>query len=136
MTVAVEAAGGRATVRVRGTGVGIAADRLGTVFDLFSPDGRPPPSGAHGLGVGLAVVRELVARHGGSVQARSEGDGRGSEFVVALPTRPGVEAADSTWHPHCSTSGARSTPKNGRRPWIQLAGTAWRMTSSASRCRS
>lgn len=67
-------------VTVRDTGRGIPPDVLPHVFELFtqaSPDG--------GLGIGLAVVRALVERHDGTVDARSEGAGRGSEFVVTLP---------------------------------------------------
>ena len=68
-------------VTVRDTGRGIPPDVLPHVFELFTqatPDGR-------GLGIGLAVVRVLVERHDGAVEARSDGAGRGSEFVVTLP---------------------------------------------------
>jgi two-component system CheB/CheR fusion protein len=71
--------------RVRDTGVGISADQLAAVFDLFAPDDRHRSWANGGLGIGLAVVRELVARHGGTVRAASDGDGKGSEFVVRLP---------------------------------------------------
>jgi PAS domain S-box-containing protein len=68
-------------VIVRDTGAGIPADVLPNVFEMFTQataDGR-------GLGIGLAVVRVLVERHGGTVEAHSEGAGRGSAFVVTLP---------------------------------------------------
>jgi signal transduction histidine kinase len=79
-----EREGGQAVVRVRDTGVGIAADRLPRVFELFTPGGRPEG----GRGTGLAVVKALAEMHGGSVEARSDGPGQGSEFVVRLPALP------------------------------------------------
>jgi PAS domain S-box-containing protein len=75
-----------AAIRVRDNGIGIPADMLARVFDLFiqvSPRGE---GGAEGLGVGLALVRRLVELHGGVVVAASEGSGKGSEFQVRLPT--------------------------------------------------
>ena len=65
-------------------GVGIAPDALPHIFDLFSLDTNMPIDES-GLGIGLAVVHELVKAHGGSVTARSDGDDRGTEFVVRLP---------------------------------------------------
>lgn len=72
----------RIVVRVRDTGRGIAPEALGHVFDLFS---QVRPSESSGLGVGLSVARTIVLLHGGRIEARSEGRGRGSEFVVTLP---------------------------------------------------
>src|SRR5262249_39046484 len=74
-----------AVVRVRDEGVGIAADLLPKVFDLFVQGDRSLERSRGGLGIGLTVVRKLVELHGGSVTARSEGPGQGSEFVVRLP---------------------------------------------------
>jgi signal transduction histidine kinase len=75
-----------AVVRVRDTGIGIERDALPHVFDLFFRTDRSPRRAEHGLGIGLALVRSLVERHGGLVTAESAGPGRGSEFVVLLPT--------------------------------------------------
>jgi len=78
------AAGARAVVEVADSGQGIAADLLPHVFDRFrqaDSAGRPRP----GLGLGLAVVRELVQAHGGTVAADSPGEGLGSTFSVTLP---------------------------------------------------
>ena len=72
-------------IRVRDTGIGIAADLLPTVFDLFTQANRSLDRAQGGLGVGLTLVQRLVELHGGSVEARSEGIGRGSEFIVRLP---------------------------------------------------
>jgi signal transduction histidine kinase len=69
-------------VTVGDTGCGIEAGALTHIFDLFAQvDGE----GAEGLGIGLSVVREIVELHHGTIEARSEGAGRGSEFVVTLP---------------------------------------------------
>ena len=75
-----------AIVRVRDSGIGIARDVLPHVFDLFV-QADPSPLGADaGLGIGLALVRSLVERHGGCVTVASAGPGHGSEFTVRLPT--------------------------------------------------
>ena len=73
-----------AVVRVWDTGIGIPADMLGRVFDLFA-QGSSASLRREGLGIGLALVRRFVELHGGTVEARSEGVGRGAEFVVRLP---------------------------------------------------
>jgi signal transduction histidine kinase len=72
-------------IRVRDDGRGIAAARLPEIFDLFVQGSQPPEMSQGGLGVGLALVRSLVQLHGGHVEARSAGEGQGSEFVVRLP---------------------------------------------------
>lgn len=75
-----------AVIRVKDTGIGIPANRLEGIFDLFVQLDRSAERSQGGLGVGLAVVKRIVKMHGGSVEASSEGPGRGSEFVVRLPT--------------------------------------------------
>jgi two-component system CheB/CheR fusion protein len=77
--------GNDAVVRVVDDGMGIAPDMLDQVFELFVQSARTLERAAGGLGVGLTLVRSLVKMHGGSVTARSDGEGRGSEFVVRLP---------------------------------------------------
>jgi two-component system CheB/CheR fusion protein len=74
-----------AVVRVRDDGTGIPPHMLESVFDLFVQSNRTLDRAAGGLGVGLTLVRSLVGLHGGTVVALSEGEGRGSEFVVRLP---------------------------------------------------
>ena len=71
-------------VRVRDNGVGISPDELPHVFDRFWRSPRAAEHSPRGFGIGLALVRQLVEMHGGSVHAFSEGLGRGSEFVVRL----------------------------------------------------
>jgi signal transduction histidine kinase len=79
---------GRAVLTVRDTGVGIDGEVLPR---LFQPFGQPQPSSGRphgGLGLGLSVVQGLVALHGGTVEAASEGLGRGATFTVRLPLEP------------------------------------------------
>ncbi len=80
------AAQGEAVVlRVRDTGIGLSAEMLPRVFDLFAQESQALDRAQGGLGLGLAIVRSLVELHGGTVEALSEGPGRGSELVVRLP---------------------------------------------------
>ena len=79
-------------IGVRDDGVGIAPEMLPRIFDLFMQDGLSADLSQGGLGVGLALVKSLVEIHGGIVEARSEGPGRGSEFLVRLPA-PALRAA-------------------------------------------
>lgn len=74
-----------AVITVRDNGIGISAEALPTIFDLFVQDASALPHSNGGLGIGLSVVRDLVQAHGGSVVAHSAGRGRGSDFVVTLP---------------------------------------------------
>jgi PAS domain S-box-containing protein len=74
-------------VRVRDEGMGITAEMLPRVFDLFVQADHSLARTQGGLGVGLTLVRRLVEMHGGTIEARSEGPGKGSEFIVRLPAR-------------------------------------------------
>jgi two-component system, chemotaxis family, CheB/CheR fusion protein len=80
-----------ATIRVRDNGIGISRDLLPRVFDLFAQAAPGSDGAMGGMGVGLAVARELIQLHAGSISVHSEGPGRGSEFVmhVPLPDRTG-----------------------------------------------
>ena len=77
--------GTEAVFRVEDTGVGVGADMLPRIFDLFTQEASSLGRSQGGLGLGLPLVRELVELHGGSVQVRSEGRDKGSEFTVRLP---------------------------------------------------
>ena len=79
-----------AVVRVRDSGIGIAADLLPFVFDLFTQANRSLDRSQGGLGVGFTLVRRLIELHNGTVEAHSAGLGKGSEFIVRLPTLVGV----------------------------------------------
>jgi signal transduction histidine kinase len=75
-------------LRVRDDGIGISPEMLPQVFDLFSQGRRGSDRAQGGLGIGLAIVKSLVELHGGTVSAHSEGIGKGSEFVIRLPSAP------------------------------------------------
>ena len=77
-----------AAIRIRDDGQGIPQVLLSRVFDLFAQGNPVEDHSAGGLGIGLALVRRLVEMHGGTVDAFSDGPGRGSEFVVRLPLLP------------------------------------------------
>jgi signal transduction histidine kinase/ActR/RegA family two-component response regulator len=84
-------------VGVTDTGIGIPVDMQSRIFELFTQGEVPIARSLGGLGLGLTLVRSLAELHGGSVEVRSEGPGRGSQFVVRLPTgrveaSPGAEA--------------------------------------------
>ena len=80
-----ELQGSDVVVSVRDTGIGISADKLSTIFEMFSQVETALSRSQGGLGIGLYVVKRLVEMHGGEIEARSEGPGKGSEFVVRLP---------------------------------------------------
>ncbi|WP_439627022.1 hybrid sensor histidine kinase/response regulator [Gemmata sp.] len=83
-----ERQGSDMVVSVRDTGIGIPADKLPTIFEMFSQVEGALSRSQGGLGIGLCLVRRLVELHGGSVEARSEGVGKGSVFTVRLPIVP------------------------------------------------
>ena len=92
ITLVIGREGEEAVVRVRDSGVGIAAEMLPRVFDLFTQVERTLDRAQGGLGIGLTLVRRLVEMHGGSVEAFSQGVDAGSEFVVRLPALADAEA--------------------------------------------
>jgi len=76
---------GHVRIRVTDNGVGISAEMLQHIFDLFAQAERTLDRAQGGLGIGLALVQRLVALHDGTVTARSDGPGAGSEFEICLP---------------------------------------------------
>jgi signal transduction histidine kinase/CheY-like chemotaxis protein len=80
-----ERSGGRAVLRIRDNGIGIRAEMLAHVFELFVQVEHAASRSHGGLGIGLTLVKNLVEMHNGTVEARSAGLGKGSEFVVRLP---------------------------------------------------
>ncbi|MFL5380334.1 MAG: ATP-binding protein [Myxococcales bacterium] len=83
--VSLERRGTDAVLRVRDTGIGIPPPMLEGIFELFAQLDQSAARTRGGLGVGLTLVRSLVEMHGGSVRARSDGAGKGTEFEVRLP---------------------------------------------------
>jgi signal transduction histidine kinase len=83
--------GSEAVVRVKDSGIGIPAEMLSAVFDMFAHVDRSLNRSHVGLGIGLAMVAHLVQMHGGTVEAFSDGQGCGAEFVVRLPLRSAPE---------------------------------------------
>jgi CheY-like chemotaxis protein/two-component sensor histidine kinase len=74
-----------AVLTVRDTGLGIDPDLLPQLFTMFFQANEPPKGAKTGLGVGLAVAKVLVDLHGGTIEAHSEGEGKGAEFTIRLP---------------------------------------------------
>src|SRR5262249_273614 len=82
--------GGQVVVSVADTGIGIAPEHLPRLFEMFSQAAPALERSQGGLGIGLSLVKGLVGMHGGTVEARSAGLGKGSEFVVRLPLAVGL----------------------------------------------
>lgn len=91
----VEKDGDAAVISVTDSGIGIPAESLESVFDMFSQVGRNMDHAQGGLGIGLSLVRQLVDLHEGTVRAISAGPGQGSTFVVRLPLDLAAGAADA-----------------------------------------
>jgi PAS domain S-box-containing protein len=88
----VDTRGDQAVVRVIDRGIGIPVEMLESVFEMFTQVDRSLERTQGGLGIGLTLVKRLVEMHGGTVEARSDGRDRGSEFVVTLPRASAVGA--------------------------------------------
>jgi PAS domain S-box-containing protein len=93
-----ERSGDTASVHISDNGIGLSRDSLRAIFQMFVQIGSPLERSEGGLGIGLALSKGLVELHGGTIEARSEGRGRGSEFIVRLPlaqerVRPALEPA-------------------------------------------
>jgi PAS domain S-box-containing protein len=86
--------GDQVVISVRDNGAGVPLEMLPRVFDLFAQADRTFHRAQGGLGIGLTLVRSIVEMHGGSVEARSEGPGRGSEFRVRLPMAAAVRPVE------------------------------------------
>jgi signal transduction histidine kinase len=75
-------------IRFDDDGVGIAPENVDRIFELFTREARADAPAATGLGIGLAVVKRLASLHGGFIEARSAGPGKGAQFFLQLPIRP------------------------------------------------
>jgi PAS domain S-box-containing protein len=105
ISLSVEKTDGEVAIHVRDTGIGISAEMLPHIFDLFTQADRSLDRSQGGLGIGLTLVRTLIEMHGGTVQAASAGPGQGSEFILRLPTLPapatnGKTSDEATGFPH------------------------------------
>jgi signal transduction histidine kinase/CheY-like chemotaxis protein len=82
-------------VSVKDTGIGISVEQLPRIFDMFSQGDGAEERAEEGLGIGLCLARGLIDLHGGQIEARSEGPGRGSEFIVRVPLARAAAEADA-----------------------------------------
>jgi signal transduction histidine kinase/ActR/RegA family two-component response regulator len=90
ISLTAERQGSDVVVSVKDDGIGIASDQLSHVFEMFTQAERALERAQGGLGIGLTLVKRLVEMHGGRIEARSEGPGKGSEFVIRLPVVVGA----------------------------------------------
>lgn len=109
ITVSARASDGDALIKVKDSGIGIPPEQLENIFDMFSQVGAPVSDNQSGLGIGLALAKQLVKMHGGSIVAKSNADSPGSEFIVRLPR---IETAAETAPKPAAT---RKPAPSGRR---------------------
>jgi CheY-like chemotaxis protein/anti-sigma regulatory factor (Ser/Thr protein kinase) len=107
--IAVEQSASNVTVRVRDNGRGIERSSLSKIFEPFVQLDQRGDQLRGGLGLGLAIVRDLVVRHGGSIRAESDGHGRGTTFTVVLPIVESIAPP-----PPVTRAGARAARKGIR----------------------
>jgi len=113
VSVTARLVGDSVELRVKDTGIGIDPALLPTVFEMFTQDRQALDRSQGGLGLGLTIARSLVTLHDGTIEARSEGQGKGSEFIITLP-------AIASAAPEVDTTGAsglpvKATARTGRR---------------------
>ena len=113
-------------IRVRDNGVASPPEKLSQMFELFAQGDRTLARSEGGLGIGLTLVRSLTEMHGGSVEAFSEGKGKGSEFIVRLPASPVVPAAVRI-PPPTSPSRPSREPAEAKPPVSLVAGPSRRV---------
>jgi PAS domain S-box-containing protein len=147
ISLVVKRAGSEAQVSIRDTGLGIAPEMLSKIFEMFGQIQTPDEEARGGLGIGLSVAKKLIEMHGGTIEALSEGVGRGSEFVIRFPlaaeqseplVKTNGEAADKSAYP---AKDQKSVPKaDGGGCWSSTttptARACWRRfcCSKAFRC--
>ena len=100
--LAAEKQGGDVVISVKDTGIGIRTEMLKRIFEMFAQGTHPLEKGASGLGIGLALSRSLIELHNGSIEVRSDGPGKGSEFRVRLPLQAETPLEDQVQHTRTS----------------------------------
>ena len=100
-----------AVISVRDNGLGLPPDRIASIFEMFNQVEKTVQNDCNGLGIGLGVVKQLVEMHGGSVSAASEGEGKGSEFIVRLPLAAPTEITSQPDKEAKMTEGLESPKK-------------------------
>jgi CheY-like chemotaxis protein/anti-sigma regulatory factor (Ser/Thr protein kinase) len=109
IAVRVTGDGDSAVVEVEDNGAGIAADKLASVFEMFTQLDSGPEHSRGGLGIGLTIAKRLVELHGGTIEAASDGPGRGSVFTVRLPAQASANDGAAAAAPDADGPGAAST---------------------------
>lgn len=104
---------GDAVIRVRDTGIGISEEALPTIFNMFNQADTSTAKTTEGLGVGLALVKMLTLLHGGSIHAKSEGIGKGSEFTLRIPVYDETRRTQSQDHETPYNMRGHDTPEHG-----------------------
>ena len=107
-------------IRVRDNGIGIAPEMLPEIFDLFTQADRSLDRSQGGLGIGLTLARNLVHLHQGSIEARSDGLGRGSEFLVTLPRTHLTPLEDPPPEINGGSQPMATSSASSERPWRVL----------------
>ena len=115
LAITAEQDGEQALIRVRDTGIGLTAEQLSSIFDLFMQVDTSPERSGSGLGIGLTLVKALVELHGGTVDAHSAGIGQGSEFVVRLPMAAGTPGPGPGPEPEPEPNAVEPTDATSRR---------------------
>ena len=110
VTLRVSSEEGMVVIRVSDTGIGIEPEMLSSIFDLFTQVRHSPDDHAAGLGIGLALVRQIVEMHEGQVSAASDGPGRGTEITVRLPALREVDMLRTSDRPILDRSGRMPAP--------------------------
>src|SRR5262245_5960648 len=109
ISVTAEPVGDHVVICVRDDGIGIAPEKLPEMFQLFKQGDRSLARSEGGLGIGLTIVQKLAEMHGGSVDARSDGPDKGSEFIVRLPLerKPAEQGSSTRDGPRPKVRGSR-----------------------------
>lgn len=107
IVVELERTGTDALIHIRDNGVGIHPDDIGNIFDMYYQGGYTRGYASAGLGIGLLLVRRIVNMHDGSIEAKSEGLGKGSEFTIRLPLSTAEETSNEKPHVDSAAAGKR-----------------------------